>query len=112
MRLEPVHDRIRADVVLDEVADALDVDPGVGRVGLAGAGGTAEPGDRLADLGPVEEAGGAAHDVRDAARGERLLERLGERVDAEEDRDLAQGAAGAAQITRLRSAGRSLSEVG
>ncbi len=61
--------------------------------GLAGAGGAPDPGDGLADLWAVEEPGGAPDEVGDAAARQGLLERLGLRVDAEQDGDLTEVAA-------------------
>ena len=57
-----------------------------------------------ADLGPVEEPGGAADDVGDAARGQRLLERLGLGVDAEQHRDLGRAARRASRSRRISAA--------
>ncbi len=57
----------------------------------------AEQRHRLPHLGPLEEAGGAADDVGDAAAGQGLLEGLGLGVDPEEDRDLRGGDAFAEQ---------------
>ena len=68
---------------------------------LPPAGGAAQQGDGLSDLGPVEEAGGAADDVGDLAPGQGVLERLGLRVDAEQDGDLAGGDTGRAQLRDL-----------
>ena len=66
-------------------------------VALAGPGGAPEPGHGLAHLGPVEEPGGAADDVGDAAPREGVLVGLGLGVDPEQHRDLAERAALVAQ---------------
>ena len=57
--------------------------------------------DRLAHLLALEEAGRAPHDVGDASRRERLLERLGLGVDAEQHGHLSQRDPGVAQPDHL-----------
>ena len=70
-----------------------DVADGAGRVELLDAGRGAQGHHRAPHLLPFEEAVPAAHQVADPAGGERLLERLGLAVGAEQDRDLGGGAA-------------------
>ena len=84
---------------------------GLPRPGAA-AGGTAQPGHGLPDLGAVEEAGRAADDVGDAARRERLLVGLGLGVDAEQHGDLARRRTASGPSTAAATASASATSSG